>query len=319
MGDTNTESLDLSKPERNFSELDLSELDLSALDLPALERDGFLAIPDFVSEASCLALRERALEIVANTDFAKIASVFSTTEKSHTQDDYFLDSASQVKCFLEKDAADAGGNLVADFAGGEKSSLDCAINKIGHAQHDLDNEFERFSYTPELAAVARAIGFEKPLLIQAMYIFKAPKTGGEVVAHTDHPFLWTEPQTVMGFWFAIDDATEENGCLWAMPGGHKTEPIRQRVKRDGTAEIFDDTPFDTSKFVPLPAKRGTLIILDGKLPHLSEHNHSDKSRHAYTLHIIEGDESKAKYLDDNWLQRSSDLPFRDLYEVVKSL
>lgn len=289
-------------------------LNLSTSDYESFHENGFLEIPDFASEAECLALRNRALEIIGEADINQIPSVFSTTHQTHTQDEYFLNSADSVKCFLERDAVELDNDELK-----LKVDLECAINKIGHAQHDLDPVFESFSYKPELASIAKELGFQVPLLIQAMYIFKAPGTGGEVVAHTDHPFLWTEPQSVMGFWFAIDEATEENGCLWAMPGGHKTEPTRSRFFRQGkgtTTQILDDTPYDDDKFIPLPAKRGTLILLHGMLPHKSEHNFSAKPRHAYTLHLIEGDESKAKYLEDNWLQRTPDFPFRNLYEVV---
>jgi phytanoyl-CoA hydroxylase len=54
-----------------------------------------------------------------------------------------------------------------------------------------------------------------------MYIFKQPGIGGEVGCHQDATFLYTDPITVTGFWFAIEDATLENGCLWAAPGGHR--------------------------------------------------------------------------------------------------
>ena len=285
---------------------------ISHPDIESFRENGFLVLPDFVPEEKCLELKARALEIVNETDPSEIASTFSTTEQSHTQDEYFLESASSVKCFFEKDALDENGEL--------KVEPERAINKIGHAQHDLDAAFESFSYTPELAALAEALGYACPLALQAMYIFKAPGTGGEVVAHTDHPFLWTEPKSVTGLWFAIDDATEENGCLWVMPGGHKTEPIRSRFKRNdkgGTVtEIYDDTPYDLEKFIPMPARRGTLILLDGNLPHKSDHNYSDKTRHAYTLHIIEGDPDRAEYPNDNWLLRDAGMPFQNLYDKI---
>jgi phytanoyl-CoA hydroxylase len=64
--------------------------------------------------------------------------------------------------------------------------------------------------------------------------------------------------------------------------------------------------------VPLEAPRGTLILLDGLLPHLSGPNRSDHPRHAYTLHVIEG---AAEYPTDNWLQRGPDLPLRGFREA----
>ena len=66
-----------------------------------------------------------------------------------------------------------------------------------------------------------------------MYIFKQPGIGGEVGCHQDATFLYTEPMTVTGFWFAIEDATLENGCLWAAPGGHQQGGLRQVFKRAG--------------------------------------------------------------------------------------
>jgi phytanoyl-CoA hydroxylase len=170
--------------------------------------------------------------------------------------------------------------------------------------HDLDPVFSAFSRTPQMAAVAKQVGLVDPLLLQSMYIFKQPRIGGEVNSHTDHTFLWTEPQSVIGFWIAIDDATTENGCMWALPGGHRI-PVKSRSKlntsRTATiTEVFDKDPYPTEGLVPLEASRGTLVLLNGTLPHRSGPNLSDKPRHAYTVHVIDG---QANYLDDNWLQR----------------
>ncbi|MFM8778339.1 MAG: phytanoyl-CoA dioxygenase family protein, partial [Acidimicrobiaceae bacterium] len=77
----------------------------------------------------------------------------------------------------------------------------------------LDSVFEDFSHSTRLAAVADSVGLKQPQLLQSMYIFKQPRIGGEVTCHVDHTYLWTEPQSVIGFWFAIDDATTQNGCM----------------------------------------------------------------------------------------------------------
>lgn len=44
--------------------------------------------------------------------------------------------------------------------------------------------------------------------------------GGEVVPHQDSSFLYTQPESVVGLWLAIEDADVSNGCLWALPGSH---------------------------------------------------------------------------------------------------
>ena len=68
---------------------------------------------------------------------------------------------------------------------------------------------------------------------------------------------------------------------------------------------LDPAPLPTEGLVPLPAAKGTLIVLHGHLPHRSGPNLSDRSRHAYALHLIDG---ACTYSADNWLQRRDDLP-----------
>ncbi len=70
---------------------------------------------------------------------------------------------------------------------------------------------------------------------------------------------------------------------------------------------LDPTPLPTEGLVPLEVERGSMVVLHGLLPHWSAPNRSEHSRHAYTLHVIDGD---AEYSDDNWLQRGDDAPLR---------
>jgi len=272
--------------------------------IEGFRRDGFLVVPDFVSDDRCLALRERAMQLAEqHVPSPEQATIFTADGKPlHAGDDYFLSSGEAIRCFFEKDAFDAAGRLRGD-------AHQC-LNKLGHAMHDLDPVFEDFSRTPQLAAVAHDIGMLNPLLLQSMYIFKQPRIGGEVTCHTDHTYLWTEPRSVVGFWFAVDDATTENGCMWAVPGGHRL-PVRSRSRlneaRTATVtDVLDPEPYPLDNLQCLEAKRGTLVLLDGAVPHLSAANNSDKPRHAYTIHAIDG---AADYPADNWLQRPS-LPLR---------
>ena len=277
---------------------------ISQAQLAQFRRDGFLVLPDLVSGERCLALRERAMTLAREyVPPPEQATIFTADGQAlHAAEQYFLTSGEAIRCFFEKDAFDTRGQLRAD--------AHLCLNKLGHAMHDLDPVFDAFSRTAELAAIAEDISLREPLLLQSMYIFKQARIGGEVVCHTDHTYLWTEPRSVVGFWFAIDDATTENGCMWALPGGHRL-PVKSRSRLNAARtatelEEFDREPYPTEGLVPLEARRGTLILLDGALPHRSGPNLSDKPRHAYTLHVIDG---TAAYLPDNWLQRPT-LPLR---------
>ena len=263
---------------------------------------GVLVLRDFVSTEACNALRARAAELVAGFDPAEVRSVFSTTEQTQLDDDYFIESGDKIRFFLESDAFADDGTL--------RQEKQHCLNKMGHAMHDLDPVFDRFSRNPDLAEAARRIGFADPVLLQSMYIFKPPNIGGEVVCHQDSTYIYTEPESCVGFWFALEDATLDNGCMQFIPGAHKL-PLKQRNYRgpDGklVTETLDETPWPEENKLPAEAQAGTLVIFDGRAPHLSAANRSTRSRHAYTLHVID---RRCHYPANNWLQRSDDLPLR---------
>ena len=257
--------------------------------------NGYLIIENFKTEEECDSLIQRSKELIEEQDFFNQKSVFDTVSQSHNDDSYFLESGDKIRFFFEEKAVLNDENI--------KSNKQYIVNKIGHALHDLDDSFIQFSKNEDLDQIAKAIGFEDPKLLQSMYIFKQPKIGGEVVCHQDSTFLITEPESTVGFWFALEDANKENGCLQVASGGHKG-PLRKLFKRDNNKmEMIElsNEPFpETDTFVEV--KKGSLVLLHGRLPHYSCENKSSKSRHAYTLHVIEG---KSKYLDYNWLQRKN--------------
>lgn len=275
---------------------------LSPQQVMDFEKDGLLVLKDFVDAESCDRLRARAEELVRAFDPAGAVSIFSTHEQTRTSSEYFLESGDKIRFFFEENAFLPDASL--------RQSKERSINKIGHALHDLDPEFERFSRTPHIERLAKDLGIDRPLLLQSMYIFKQPNIGGEVTCHQDATFLYTEPLRMVGLWFALEDATIENGCLWAIPGGHRLGLKSRFMRAEGGGtrfEIFDNAPWPLEKLRPLEVTKGTLIVLHGLLPHLSRENTSPRSRHAYTLHVID---AQSHYPADNWLRRSREMPLR---------
>lgn len=270
-----------------------SDLPLNKEMLNFWDNNGYLIFEDFKTHKECDELINRSKELIEEQDFNNQQSVFDTVSQSHNDDNYFLESGDKIRFFFEEKA-----NLDEENV---KTNKQYIVNKIGHALHDLDDKFIAFSKNEQLDQIARAIGFQDPLLLQSMYIFKQPKIGGEVVCHQDSTFLITEPESTVGFWFALEDANKDNGCLQVASGGHKG-PLRKLFKRENNQmkmEELSNEPFpETDTFVEV--KKGTLVLLHGRLPHYSCENKSPNSRHAYTIHAIDG---KSKYLDYNWLQR----------------
>ncbi|KAG7670139.1 putative Phytanoyl-CoA dioxygenase [Nannochloris sp. 'desiccata'] len=287
---------------------------------------GFLAIPDFASTDEISSLQKAGLDLLDTFD-PKSISIFSTkdqTKETYRTDQYFVDSANNVSFFFEEGAFDDDGNLL--------RPKNLSINKIGHAMHDLVPEFRSWTRNnPKIASLLRPLGYRRPLPVQSMFIFKQPGIGGEVLPHQDSSFLATEPlNTVIGLWLALEDATVENGCLWALPGSH-THGIHKKFIRnpeDNSIAFSGELPPEVleangtdanttvggSKFEPIEVKAGTLVLLHGANLHKSFENKSDKSRHALAVHVVEGAEG-VEYSKANWLQRKEEFPFEPLYDT----
>ncbi|QRW11348.1 phytanoyl-CoA dioxygenase [Ceratobasidium sp. AG-Ba] len=218
-------------------------------------RDGYLILPSFVSPEDTAALLDRAKELIQDfpleghpmTRFTTGEEDDPTSNKKHVGDEYFLSSGDKIRFFLEDDAFDATGNLTKPK---EKS-----VNKIGHGLHELDSVFRRFTMeNQKLKQLARDLAFHQdPEVLQSMVICKQPEIGGKVPEHNDSTFLYTDPPSALGFWFALEQCTESNGALSFLPGSHRHTPINKRFVRmpeggTGFEEIRDPiTPLDLQK------------------------------------------------------------------------
>lgn len=261
--------------------------------------NGYLVFEDFFSAAICDQLRARIEVLIEQQQEEIPQTIFSTLTREHAKKQYFLDSGDKIHYFFEEKAFNPDGVNTNPFAQ--------SINKIGHALHELDPIFRQYSRDPRIKSIGQQLGMESIGLVQSMYIFKQPKIGGEVSCHQDSTYIYGEGSDALGFWFALEDATLENGCLEVIPSPTHV-PLKQRMTREGDEIYFedlDDSPWPEEQSIPLPVKKGTLILLHGRVPHKSKANVSDKSRHAYTLHLVD---LGLPYPEDNWLRWPSGVP-----------
>ncbi|XP_076436681.1 phytanoyl-CoA dioxygenase domain-containing protein 1 homolog [Babylonia areolata] len=278
------------------------------------DRDGYAIIENFLSEEEVQSLRTEMATIINNLDVKEHRSVFKTTD-DRVSDEYFMNSGDKIRFFFEAGAIAENGQLTVD-----KSRC---VNKIGHALHCLNPTFKKVTFSDKVKKVAETVGFEDPVVCQSMYIFKQPRIGGKVTAHQDSSFLYTTPQRLMGLWFALEDATLENGCLWFIPGSHKdgVHGNRRMVRRvnpqpgaSSTEFIGTEIQHGESEYIAGPVKKGTLVLIHGEVVHKSEHNHSEQSREIYTFHMY--DHAKAVYDARNWLQPTEANTFSHLMSEV---
>lgn len=287
---------------------------LSLSQIQEFNQNGFLVLKNFSTIDQIQSLKARMSEIIDQLDPNEL-KIFTTENQTQVLDRYFLDSAYAIRCFFEEDAFKPNGQL--------KTEKHLAINKVGHALHDMDDVFERFSYQKAFLDLAKDLGLEQPSIAQSQYIFKQARIGGVVHPHTDSTFLHTTPLSCLGAWLALEDATTQNGCLSFIPNSHKVYPLQQQYvmnkERSGT-EFVDTTHervnWDEDKLQPVEVNIGDLVLIHGSVVHASTPNHSTQSRHAYIIHMID---LQATWSNKNWLQRPESKPFRPMESVIEIL
>jgi len=255
-----------------------------------------LILPGFASAEEVAAIKARTQQLLADWDpSTHPLTQFKTEDYQHVGDEYFLASANNISFFMEEAAVDTDQHKL-------RVPKEQAVNRIGHALVKLDDVFRTFTLSDRVRGIARSLDFQDPRVLQSMVICKQPRIGGPVPPHQDSTFLWTDPNTTIGFWLALEDCTQENGALSFLPGSHKDVPVTRRfirhLDRVGVAFIGDPAPeFKPDAYVLADCPAGSLVLIHGAVVHASPPNQSDKSRWAYTFHVIDG---AAKYSTENW-------------------
>ena len=258
---------------------------LSPIELDSYHRDGILAIPNVLTDAECDLLINRANELSNEFD-PNSSPIFTTNEKNHINNDYFLQSHNNISYFLEEDASKE-----------QILKKNNCINKIGHALHILDPIYKSISDKAIVYNICKQLKMTSPHIMQSMVIFKQPHIGSKVNPHQDGTFLQTP--NLLGFWFALEDVHLTNGCLEVAKQSHLL-PIAKTFNKIGSTTEFKqlhDTPTDL-EYEPVLVKKGSLVLIHGNVYHQSRPNKSDHSRIIYTFHCAD---LKETWYDANWI------------------
>jgi Phytanoyl-CoA dioxygenase (PhyH) len=123
-------------------------------------------------------------------------------------------------------------------------------------------------------ALTSLIGPNVKCMQSMLFIKHAGKPGQ--VWHQDEDFIPTRDRSLTAAWIALDDATIDNGCPWAIPGSHRYGvlwPLRQHANSeyDSTPESFD-FPYEGSDARPIEVALRSVVFFNGYLLHKSLRN-----------------------------------------------
>jgi phytanoyl-CoA hydroxylase len=160
---------------------------------------------------------------------------------------------------------------------------------------EADELFREHLYNPAICEmVAQLIGADTLRVWHDQAQYKPPKIGGSTDWHQDHPY-WPilQPADLVSAWVALDDATEENGCmrmvrhshLW---GPHKGGTIGTNPDFSPAPDLSLIPPGETIEIVPCEVMKGEVMFHHCLTWHGSPPNRSDRGRPAIAVHYMPG-------------------------------
>lgn len=130
------------------------------------------------------------------------------------------------------------------------------------------------------------------LLWRTIFIIKPPNSGS-VAWHKD---IYSGSENIGNFscWLALNDVTEENGCLEFVRGSHKETINQKEIYRDEeylkktvlSSRLLPPPGVDESRIVKQPLKTGEFVIFDQRTLHGSAPNISQGDRNGLIIRYV---------------------------------
>ena len=171
--------------------------------------------------------------------------------------------------------------------------------------------FEKLIYHPAIVEGISQLAGQRDLMVWHDQIqYKPAQYGGSTYWHQDAP-LWPiiKPMTPVSAWIPFDDATEENGCMWMVPGSHKWGNQIEFLRTQGNLSLLENFN-DLQGFEP-PAD-AELRAIEAPFHHSltwhgSPFNQSERPRRAIAIHYMTG-EARFDAGGDHVMKQFVDLP-----------
>jgi ectoine hydroxylase-related dioxygenase (phytanoyl-CoA dioxygenase family) len=138
-------------------------------------------------------------------------------------------------------------------------------------------------FDPAIAKMAATLaGVDAIRIWHDQALFKPPY-GNPTAWHLDNPYWSFFSKNSISIWVALDDATLSNGCMWYIPGSHRTARFENSNIGVNVGSLFKIYP-QWMKIDPVsvPARAGTAVFHNGLTAHGAGANMTNKPRRAMT-------------------------------------
>lgn len=142
--------------------------------------------------------------------------------------------------------------------------------------------------SPWFADLSRDIRFKEMLggllgdnllLTTSVLWYKPPEIGSPKPWHQDYAYFTDREAADITVWIALDEATQENGCVQCISGSH----LRGLVPHHGAELQIDPASLDLTNRVYCELKPGSAVLFHCLTIHNTDSNTSKHSRRALTL------------------------------------
>ena len=186
-----------------------------------------------------------------------------------------------------------------------------------HFPHKLSDGLRDMLFKPVITDTLMQIISPNVKCMQSMFFVKHAGRPGQAW-HQDEAFIPSTDRSITGVWIALDKATVENGCLWVIPGSHKSGEIwparaHNNPEFDHTEESYG-YPFAEDEAIPVELEPGSILFFNGYLLHRSLKNVAKKgTRRSYVCHYMSA-ESKLPWTGGALEEAADD--YRDIVLVA---
>lgn len=102
--------------------------------------------------------------------------------------------------------------------------------------------------------------------------------------HRDTPYWSISTRSAVNFWFALDEATLGNGCLWYLPGTHRLGDYELVEIGANMGDLFRQYPaWREIEAQPTPCPVGSLVVHNAMTVHGAGANMTPRRRRAMTI------------------------------------